>query len=412
MAILGYALGGAAERAERWDTRLGALPFDAAANVIGWEETRRRPALAMRLRLALLVRMFDVAVSDELTDWRRLAPAVSAGRERIYFWGAADVVATVRSWFSGTASPDDEALSGLELGTTTYVMERDGSAQIAVGDHAASCTSALPAFGVGLLTFKQLFHEGVASMRTEIRSRQPSPGVPSGVASHILAVRELQLSYWGVVPWYVGWGAHELLGYFELPADPERTRRLIADTPSLSIADPSDRALADALIALNLGEAVEIPEDAEVSPERQRPLRWAVHFPSPLLMPWRRAVIGPTRSRHGSTLDVALAAVARTPRVACTTVDIPVEDPRFLPAQRQLLAAGFQLSALAPPVPSGRGGRHGFTGLWSRVTSGLPVAAPYYLSSKLLTNPEREVVSHVHRLSHQWTGNSRASRAA
>jgi hypothetical protein len=413
MAILGHALGGSAERADRWGESLAVMPFDPPANLVGWEETRRRPALALRLRLALLVRRFDVALSESLTDWRRLSPRVSAGRERIYFWGSAEAVATLRSWFSGGRLPDETTLGGLELGTTTYVMEDHGPAAIAVADHAASCTTAVPAIGIGLVTCESLFREGVTSMRTEIRNRQPAPGVPSGMASHMIAVREFGLSYWGVVPWYVGWGEHEMLGYFELPADPERTRRMIAEAPGPFVADDSDRALADALIGLNLGEdrpaAAEAPDGAS---ERARRIRWEVHFPGPLLMPWHRAVVRPTRRRDGSTLDAALSTVAATPRTACTTVEVPVEDPAFLPAQRQLVASGYQLSALAPPVHTEGGGRHGFTGLWSRVTSGLPVAAPYYLSSTLLSNREREVVGHVRRLSDQWAGQHRASRAA
>lgn len=412
MAVLGHALGGSAERAERWEARLRALRFDPAANLVDWRETRRRPALALRMRLALLVRRFDVALGEELTDWRRLSPRVSAGRERIAFWGPADVVAEVRSWLAGERSPDDAALGELELGTITYVMERHGSAQLAVADHAASCTD-VPAIAAGLVTFDRLFREGTASMRTEIRSRRPAPGVASGVASHVLAVRELRVSYWGVVPWYVGWGAHELLGYFELPADPEHTRRLIAEAPPLSIADADDRALADALIALNLGEGPATGAGSPVGPRGDEPLRWEVGFPSPLLMPWRRAVLRPTRRRGGTTLELALAAVARAARVACTTVEVPVEDPASLPAQRQLRASGFRLSALAPPVRAERGGgRHGFTGLWSRVSSDLPVAPPYYLTSTLLTDREREVVSHVRRLGDQWSDDRRAPHAA
>ncbi|HEX8053589.1 MAG TPA: hypothetical protein VF517_11405 [Thermoleophilaceae bacterium] len=413
MALLGYPLDGSAERADRWEQSLGVMPFDPAVNMLGWEETRRRPALALRLRLALLVRRFDVALSEGLTDWRRLAPKVSAGRERIYFWGSEEAIAAARSWFSGGRLPDDGTLGGLELGTTTYVMEDHGPATIAVADHAASCTTAVPAIGVGLVTCDELFREGVASMRTEIRSRHPAPGVPSGMASHLLAVREFRLSYWGVAPWYIGWGEHEMLGYFELPADPERTRRMILDAPGPFIADASDRAFADALVALNLGEDRPAAADAPPGTKAQAgPIRWEVHLPGPLLMPWHRAVVRPTRRRDGSTLDAALSTVAATPRNACTTVEVPVEDPAFLPVQRQLVASGFQLAALAPPVHIEGEGRLGFTGLWTRVTSELPVAAPYYLTSTLLNNRESEVVSHVHRLSDRWTGHQRASRAA
>jgi hypothetical protein len=292
-------------------------------------------------------------------------------------------------------------------------MEDHGSATIAVADHAASCTTAVPAIAIGLVSCDALFREGVASMRTEIRNRQPAPGVPSGMASHLLAVREFQLSYWGIAPWYAGWGEHETLGYFELPSDPERTRRMIEDAPGPYLADSQDRAFADALIALNLGEDRPTAAEAPRGPSaRTAPIRWEVHFPGPLLMPWHRAVVRPTRRRSGSTLDAALARVAGTPRVACTTVEVPVEDPAFLPAQRQLVASGLQLAALAPPVHTEGAGRLGFTGLWSRVTSDLPVAAPYYLTSTLLSNRESEVVGHVRRLSDQWTGHQRAPRAA
>ena len=409
MAILGYPLRGAADRAQRWDERLRLLPFDTEANFVGWQETRRRPALALRLRLSLLVRRFEVALSDELTDWRRLSPKVAAGRERIYFWGSDETVARVRSWFAGGHAPGDAELADLELGTTTYVLEEHGAARVAVADHAASCTTAVPSIGVAFVTCDELFREGIGSMRTEIRNRRPAPGVAGGVASHILAVRELQFSYWGVVPWLIEWDAHETLGYFELPADPDRTRRLIAETPGISIADPDERAFADALVALNLDEDRLIPDGPA---GESRPLRWEVSWPGPLLMPWKRAVIRPTRRRDGASLDAALAAVAATPRTACTTVEIPIEDPAFVAAQRQLVASGFQLSAIAPPVHTDGGGRLGFTGLWSRVTSGLPIAAPFYLESNLSSNRESEVVGHVRRLSDQWTDRHGAPRAA
>jgi hypothetical protein len=409
MAVLGEVLAGASDRDARWEARLPVLDFDRARNLVDWTELRAVPTLALRLRLSLLDRKFDVAVDAALTDWAAQAPEVESGEERIYFWGTAEAVAEVRSWIAlGRAA--DRDLERAELGTITYVSEHHGRANVQIADHLASTTSEVSGLAVGILTCGDIFAEGTPVIRTEIRNRRPGGPAPSGLAGHILSMRELRMSYWGVVPWYVGWGEHEMLDYCESPARPERTRELIESTPGFFIADPEERAFARSLVELNLGQ--ELDADGALGDGSAPAIEphWDLHAPSPLLMPWSRLVVRPRPDGRFVTLREALAAADAVADAACVTAEIPIEDERFMTAQRQLGAAGFQLSALAPPV-AGDTDRLGFVGLWSRVSSGRPMAAPYYLDSRLLTPSEKEVAHHVRRISDRWDG-YRDARAA
>jgi hypothetical protein len=400
MAVLGEALGSVADRDARWGARLPVLDFDRARNLVDWTEARAAPRLALRLRLALLVRKFDVAVDAALTDWDAQAPELESGKERIYFWGTEEAVAEVRSWLAA-GDPPDRDLERVKLGTITYVREHHGGASVQIADHLASTTSDVPGLAVGILTCDDIFAEGTPVIRTEIRNRRPGGPAPSGLAGHILSLRELRMSYWGVVPWYVGWGEHEMLDYCESPARPEATRELIGSTPAIFVADPEERAFARSLVELNLGHAWDaaVARGDGAAPAIEP--HWDLHAPSPLLMPWSRLVVRPRPDGRFATLRDALAAADAVADAACVTAEIPLEDEGFLAAQRQLGAAGFQLSALAPPV-AGDAERLGFVGLWSRVGSGRPMAAPYYLDSRLLTADEKEVAGHVRRISDSW----------
>ncbi len=441
MAVIGEQLGSRAQRDARWRQRLATLECDPDLHLIDWPESQRTPILALQLRLSLLRRKFDVTAGAALTDWPALAPRLAGGDERICFWGSAETIAAVRAWLASGSLPPPGELRGLELGTLTYVCEQHGQAKILIADHLASTTSAVPSLAVGMLTCNALFEEGAAAMRTELRNRRPGGRAPSGIAGHIGSVREIGTSYWGVVPWYVGWGAQEMLDYCELPARPELTRRLIREAGDLLIADPTEREFAAALIKLNLGEQrdaqyIRRPQDAgrmrgadraqatghaqdagrtqnahcpqdagrKYEPSTSAAIgctRWELHIPSPLLMSWQRLVLRPSAEGQYADLGAALSAAFGMPRAIVLTAEIPLGDPAFMDAQRELTDAGFLLSALAPPIAC-EGERLGFVGLWSWVGSGLPIAAPYYLASRLLNDREREVVSHVERISQCW----------
>lgn len=401
MAVLGDPLGHSIARAARWRDRLAALDFDVNANFIDWPEAQEQPQLALQLRLALLKRKLDVVQSAALIDWGALAPHLVSGDERICFWGSTDTIEAVRAWLQGRQLLDSATLNELELGTITYVRETE-PAEILIADHLASSTSAVPSLAVGILTINAIYDAGAVAVRTELRNRRPGGVAPSGLAGHMLSVRELLTSYWGVVPWYIGWGEQEILDYCELPARPELTRTLINETQDLYIADGVERGFAAALISLNLGED-HCAVDAHVlaGPVAPTSTRWDLHAPSPLLMPWQRLVLRPSEDGEYPDLAAALHAGAEMPRAVVITAEIPVENAAFLETQCELSEAGFLLSALAPPVP-GEDGRVGFIGLWSQVSSGLPVSAPYYLDSKLLNDSERKVVEHVTRISNRW----------
>jgi hypothetical protein len=403
MAVIGESLGTRDARAARWRERLSALDFDPSVNLIDWPECLGQPELALRLRFGLLKRRLDVVQSAALTDWQALAPGLLAEDERICFWGSAETVAAVRAWFDGEQELSAAALDEIKLGTITYVRERE-PAEILIADHLASTTSAVPSLAVGIITINAIYSAGAVAVRTELRNRRPGGRAPSGLAGHMLSVRELLTSYWGVVPWYIGWGEQEILDYCELPARPELTRQLINETPDLFIADAGERDYVAALVSLNLGEEYHgVDSHVLAGPLAPTSTSWELHAPSPLLMPWQRLVLRPSEDGEHSDLAAALQAAAAMPRAVVVTAEIPIEDSSFLEAQCELSEAGFVLSALAPPLP-GETGRVGFVGLWSQVSSGLPISAPYYLDSKLLNDRERGVVEHVARISKRWDG--------
>lgn len=411
MAILGEPLGVREEREAGWDERLAELPFDPSRNLVDWTIAKIRPSVSLAVRLALLERKLDVVRTPALCDWSRLSQRVVHGNERICFWGEPKEVQLIREWIRLAYRPSERDLAELELGTITYVKERQGDEMILIADHLASTLSgSVPSIAVGMLTVRAMFDAGAVAMRSEIRNRQGGGDAPSGMAGHRLAVRELHTSYWGVVPWYVGWGAQELLDYYELPNDPQLTRRLIAETGDMYLAADVDRSFAAALVSLNLDCDYQAADRHRTAGSHRSQVRWEVRAPAPLLMPWQRIVIEPSHRGEHLTLRDALRAADRLEQVACVTAEIPIEDPGFLDAQRELTAAGFDLGALAPPIATRRG-RHGFVGLWSRCLTGLPVAAPYYLCSRLLNSRERSVAAHIGRLSAAWDGASATTGA-
>jgi hypothetical protein len=411
MAVIGQALETLSARERRWADRLSILDFDPGANLIDWPEAQSNPRLALRLRLALLRRKFDVVLSSALTDWPVLAPRLECAEERIIFWGSTEAIDQAREWLAGRRTPSAGVLAAIELGTLTYVREHHDGALILIADHLASTTSAVPSLAAGILSCEALFREGAVAMRTELRNRPANGRAPSGLAGHIGSVREIGTSFWGVVPWYVGWGHHEMLDYCDLPADPDHARGLIGETGTLFIADEQDHDYATALIALNLGERHRpLPHNPGPASATAPPPRFELHAPSPLLMPWQRLVLRPSATGEHATIAEALEAAAQMPCAITITAEIPLEDPAYLEAQHALADAGFLLSALAAPL-SATHGRVGFVGLFSSVSSGLPVAAPYYLQSRLLGDPERKVVSHVARISQQWDTGADAAAA-
>ncbi|MFD7730113.1 hypothetical protein ACFV6F_06980 [Kitasatospora phosalacinea] len=378
--------------------------FDPALNTVAPVESAASAAVAVEVRMRVLL---DTYRGDYRTDSfavERLAAQVREQRESIWFWGGSAEVSRLRAALRGGRLPADWQPA---LGTVTVL---DAEAEFGPG-HGELCRSGSTSgeFGakapimwrtLGFLDGRESgLRDAFHSLVLTPRNRPSTATVRGGEAIHRIHTHYVRSRFWGYAPWYVmQGGVLELTEFRESNRDPQDVRTALESTGTWYFADAAEADFAAALcrISFDVGVPTQVGTGSAT-----RSLRARLTTPASADL---------ERDNHGTVsvdedgpllFEDALEQLDRLP-VCCAVAHVPLTDPATVPLQRLLGERGFRLTAVLPPkrtwiVRDGvtRDIETRPTGMWSRPRPGLPVVAPYYTGSVPGTRAERTVLSYL-----------------
>jgi hypothetical protein len=411
LRTIGNRIQSASARKTAWKQALSN--FDSERVCITPEEAWCNPALACRLRAAILQRTYRNDYHTDTRDIPRLAQAIREHKERVLFWGDPSVISEVRKWFSNGATPSNAELDTLDLGTaSTLNMEEIYGPGYGEFSRTGSMCSNIAAAGPILTDIQRLMQgdsEQFTAQHTFValpRNRRTTAEVRGGAAVHRLHVRVIASAFWGLAPWYLmQGGVIEVLDYREIYRDPDLITILNSRLGELWVDSEQSAALVGNLLALNFGEEARsamIPRIVEK--DSKAAAGWQLcHTGPPNLRSFCPAIIRPADA-GGEELG---SLVDRASEAAATAVFVPLETPERASVQPWLSRNGFQLSAVIPAKPAA-GGHSPILAMWCRPRSGVPWAEPYYFSRRA-TGIEHEILQHLRSV--YTEGNIRGAHA-
>ena len=349
------------------------------------QETSRNPVFATQLRAEILQRTYGNEYHTDTQDTIRLAQAVEQGRERIMFWGTPEAIRSVRRQLSDPRSVWTQEMAPLDLGTASVLdmspLYGPGYAELSRTGSVCQTQSAETSI---LRDLWQLLHGDAshfASHHTFValpRNRKSSAGVRGGAAIHRLHVRVIGSAFWGVAPWYVmQGGVIEVLDFRELYRDPEAILRLHGAVRNLWFPSEESKSFLASLIAFNFGESALHSLQTHIIQAAKEPVSgWELFSTAPADL----SAFCPTIIRRTSVSGVTLnQALEQASSAASIAVLVPIEEQRCASVQHQLMAEGFQATAVMPSKPAAQG-RTLVTAIWTRTRNQLSWAPPYYMN--------------------------------
>ena len=397
LRTIGTRIQSASARNAAWTKALSNLDIERVC--ITPQEAWCNPALACRLRAAILQRTYRNDYHTDTSDIPRLAQAIREHKERVLFWGDPSVISEVRKWFTNGVTPSDGELKALDFGTaSTLNMEDVYGPGYGEFSRTGSMCSNIAAAGPILADIQRVMQgdsEQFTAQHTFValpRNRRTTAEVRGGAAVHRLHVRLIASAFWGLAPWYLmQGGVIEVLDYREIYRHPDLIASLNRSLGELWVDSEDSAEFVGNLLALNFGEEARsamVPRIAEKGSGAAA--GWQLcHTGPPNLRSFCPAIIRPADARG----DELASLVNQASDAAATVVFVPLETPARASVQPWLSRNGFQLSAVVPAKPA-PGGRSPVLAMWCRPRSGVPWAKPYYFSHRA-SGIEHEILKHL-----------------
>lgn len=385
----------------------GLAGFDPAANLIPPAESTRYAEASVRVRQAVLVRVYGEEYPADAYATERLARRIRAGEEAIWFWGSGPAITGLRSELTDPSRTVPE----LPLGTVTVITVED---EYGPG-HGELCRSGSTDRQLGakgpILARTLAYHRGDETHPHEryhtlvltSRARATAPGVRGGEAVQRIHRRYVRSRFWGYLPYYVmPGGVLEQMELRECNRDPSDVARALGSGRQWWFADEADARFASALAEVNMGwsppVAVRNPPPGAEPPHRYRLLcPDATDLASVNHITARPVDTG----QPGLTLPEAAAGGLAT-GACCCAVQVALDEPDAPVAQRWLSGAGFTLGAVCPPKDSWfvyDGERRRVQcapyGIWIRPRDDLAVAPPFYQDWSATDAAEATILDHL-----------------
>lgn len=389
-------------RMQRWFGALREAAFDASTMMIGTDEARLTPRCSTAARQHILMSAYNGDYHTDVTDLARLSDAVTEGKERIFFWGNTNQIATLRDLFAANAS-DPANYRQLQLGTATFIdqIESHGEAVWELS-RTASTSIEVPALAPNLHAILSHFqtNSDIKTLYATPRNRKGVFGAKSGIAIQRMHQREICSAFLGFAPWYVMQLAEtELLEYREIFGNPCNIGLFESPHAMQGSFIQEEYCFVNAILSgLKYVALPKIKDDAtcEIDPLS---LRWT-------LVPNKNATnqqFQPVFVRAASTNELGgklqdVLPLQEATIAACIVLRVSFGSltPEFTQYLREHY---FALCAVEPP----RCLEGAWTSVWARPHAGSIVTPPYYAQFIHSNIPERDILEYlIQQLPQSW----------
>ncbi len=401
-SVIGNGYNCTTRRDEDWKKYLLEVgkAFDPEVNMISSREAAVYPELAVRIRAHILINTYKGDYHTDSFEIERLSKRIGEGCERVFFWGSSADIEQYRKFSREQVIPDDRQLSGIKLGTATFLDETEvyGDGYWELG-RTGSITADVRATCPNITELMRILRENdsVQNFHTIVcmpRNRVSSNGVRGGAAIHRMQTRTIKSWFWGFAPWYVMQGGTiECLDYRELYPHPENILRVLKSrTPPLSFLLEREANYARALVDANISksELKILTVSAENAQKYVDTPHWhSISCSDRSLQKFNPAIFRFDVTKPGLPLASALE-VSEDNNPACQIFYLPLL-PQMTEVQAWLSARKYILSALVPPKVCS----DPWVGQWIRPNTNFEITVPHYAQNRQLNTAEKTIVDYM-----------------
>lgn len=358
--------------------------------ILLWDETALRPALAAGLRSQVLKEVYFGDYHQDVTDLPRLSRLIEEDQERLVFWGSAGNIADLRAAL-GTGALDASTIDRLarSLGTATFInRERIFGAGIWELSRTGSASSALSLSRPMLAALAR--HWAGSQWPDDVvyctpRNRPSAPRIPGGMGIQRFHQRGVRSAFLGFAPWHLmAGGSIELLEFRALlpPQSPMRLAMTLAEPPHVPYERQAEfcRAILESLGAEGMVSFSRAGDRREANAPTELPAGELPVEPLFLTMGDVEGLLRTVQTLTWARPGCPTAVIARLPLTRET-----------LEHQQDLDRRGFSLLALELPRVSAP---H-WLGQWVLLPSGRPIVRPAYFRPDIKVPCEVAIANYV-----------------